>query len=112
MAASPGDQVYDPNVSHSQGLAQYKNSYAAKVMSISEACKKKLKGQFCLEEYEKNDTSAYRLKQQHYYYYQIQCRLCKQWCDFVVRTEKDILIERMSRNKNWWNEQIAKLKTL
>ena len=34
----------------------------------------------------------------------------KQWCNFVVRTNKDIHIERIYRNTKWWNEQMKKLK--
>ena len=44
---------------------------------------------------------------------QIQCQLyctTTQWCDFVVRTEKDIHIQRIYRNTEWWEQQLPKLK--
>ena len=77
LAASPDDQVYDPTTFPPQGLAEYKNPYAARLMTISEACKQ-LKGSFCLERYDNNGAHTYRLKQRHNYYFQVQCQLyCK-----------------------------------
>ena len=44
-----------------------------------------------------NDEIEYSLKRNHDYFFQVQCQMyCdnKEWCDFVVCTEKDIHIER------------------
>ncbi len=49
----------------------------------------------------------------HDYYFQIQCQLyCegKEWCDYVVRTEKDISIQRITRDNKWWEEQLPRIK--
>ena len=107
LAVSPDNKVHDPSATP-YGLDEYKNPYSAKQLTIPEACRQ-LKN-FYLEETEKN---TYQLKPKHDYYYQIQCQLyCTNtmWCDFVVHTEKNIDIERISRNKTWWDQQLPKLK--
>ena len=38
--------------------------------------------------------------------------LYRQWCDFVVHTEKDIFVERVNCDKKWWEEQLIQLQTL
>ena len=32
-------------------------------------------------------------------------------CDFVIRTNKELYIERIYRNDTWWQKQLLKLKT-
>lgn len=108
LAASPDDRVVDND---SVGLVENKNPYAARNLTIAEACDQI--PNFCLEKYEKDGSTTYRLKKRHDYYYQIQCQLfCdnKDWCDFVVNTEKDIHIERIYHNIEWWKGQMPKLK--
>lgn len=111
LAASPDDTVHDPNAAQSLGVAEYKNPYAARDLTLHEACKK-FKN-FCLERQEKNGQVTYKLKRRHDYYYQTQCQMycCKvEWCDFVVRTNKDFHVERIHRDQDWWKQQLAKLK--
>ena len=110
LAATPDGIVQDlsehPN---SICLLEIKNPYSKKSMTISEACSSG--SSFCLQQ-EKEET-AFKLKRKHEYFYQIQCRLyCvnKDWCDFVVRTEKDLHVERVYRDREWWSEQLPKLK--
>ena len=101
IAASPDGRVHDPNYSPSNGLVEFKNPYASRNMTIDEACKSK---SFCLQKIE----NTYQLKRRHDYYFQVQCQLyCdnKQWCDFVVRTEKDMFTERILFDANWWEER-------
>ena len=108
LATSPDDKVHDPSATPPYGLAEYKNPHSAEQLTIPEACQQ-LKN-FCLE---KTENNTYQLKPKHDYYYQIQCQLyCTNtmWCDFAVHTEKDIHIERISRNKMWWDQQLPKLK--
>ena len=107
IAASPDDRVHDPDSSDPWGLAEYKNPYSARLLTLSESC---MKSTFCLEEV---GASSFRLKQRHDYFFQVQCQLyCddKPWCDFVLCTEKDMHIERIARDTLWWNEQIPKLR--
>lgn len=112
IAASPDDRVHDPESTDSCGLAEYKNPYSARLMTLSEACVK-LKSTFCLVKCDTNGQISYRLKPRHDYYYQVQCQLyCddKPWCDFVLCTEKDIHVQRINRDSEWWKEQVSKLK--
>ena len=111
LAASPDDRVYDPGTSPSCGLAEYKNPYSARQMTIEEACTRVTS--FCLESKEIEGMKNYKLKRRHDYYFQVQCQLyCddKEWCDFVLRTDKDIHVERIQRDREWWEDQMPKLK--
>lgn len=111
IAASPDDRVKDPSVALPNGLAEYKNPYTAKDLTISEACGR---SGFCLEKCKMKEGPAYRLKTTHNYHYQIQCQMfCDQreWCDFIVNTEKDLHVERIYFDNAWWCEQIPKLQT-
>ena len=40
----------------------------------------------------------------------IYCADIKEWCDFVLRTEKELHIERIPRNHSWWGQQMPRLK--
>ena len=101
LGASPDDRVSDPNHMIPDGLAEYKNPYSAKEFTIPEACEKL--PSFCLEKDTTNHTpmASYRLKKRH------NCDQ-RQWCDFVVNTEKDIHIERICFDQKWWDEQFMK----
>lgn len=53
------------------------------------------------------------LKRTHAYYYQVQATMyCTQrkWCDFVVRTSKDIHIERIHWSSEFWCAAFPKLR--
>ena len=112
LAASPDGTVCDPNdASQPLGLVEIKNPHSARHMTLSEACDNST---FCLEKREKDGQVTYRLKRRHDYYYQIQCQLyCvdREWCDFVLRTDKDLHIERIDRDSTWWKGQLPKLHT-
>ena len=110
LAASPDDRVHvlDQETFPQWGLVEYKNPYSARHMTLEEACQKI--SSFCLEK--KGDT--FSLKRRHDYYYQVQCQLyCddKQWCNFVVRTDKELHVERIWRDTDWWQQQLPKLKS-
>ena len=84
LAASPNDRVTDPDDPQPLGLVKYKNPFAARQHTLSEACDMST---FCLQKKNTDSKITYKLKQQHNYYYQIQCQLyCdnKDWCNFVV----------------------------
>ena len=107
LAASPDDRVVDQQSSPQLGLAEYKNPYSAKSMTITEACHNIQS--FCLGK----KGEEHQLKRSHNYYYQIQCQLyCNKlsWCDFVLRTEKELFVERIQIDQQWWDKQLAKLK--
>ena len=94
LAASPDGIVTDPSAAHPHGLIELKNPYSARELTIEQFGSKKSS---CLER--KNEK--WMLKKGHDYYYQIQCQLyCSDnsWCDFVVRTDKGMLVERIHRD--------------
>lgn len=110
LAASPDNRVDDPHGTPRAGLAEYKNPFAARDVSLSEACTKPT---FCLKMNKIGEKLTFQLKRQHDYYYQVQCQLycCDlEWCDFVVRTEKELHVERIYRDRKWWASQLEKLR--
>ncbi len=106
LAATPDGLVTDPSCSDNRsGLLEVKNPFGIREETIDGACSNKT---FCLEK----KGSKYQLKRKHGYYYQVQCQLyCtnESWCDFVVRTTKDIHVERIYRDRKWWEIQLTKL---
>ncbi len=108
VGASPDGYVYDPdNTECPHGILEVKNPYRDREESIDEACKSP---GFCLEK--KGDKM--KLKVRPDYYFQIQCELyCtkRSWCDFVVRTEKALYIERVKKNPEWWLQHIKIAKS-
>ena len=107
LGASPDGAVHDPNgADDSLGLVEIKNPFSAREKTLAEAC---TSSTFCLEEKE----TKFKLKLRHDYYHQVQCQLyCanRNWCDFVLRTNKEMHVERIYRDKKWWGQQLAKLR--
>ena len=111
LAASPDDRVNDPSSAQSQGVAEYKNPFSARDLTLAEACTQCKT--FCLETHKGNGEQTFKLKRRHDYYFQVQCQMycCDvEWCDFVLRTNKELHVERIHRDQAWWNQQLAKLK--
>ena len=110
LAASPDGFILDPSESeHSLGLLEMKNPYSVREKTLAEAS---TAPSFCLEE-DKSSPNGYKLKNKHNYYYQVQCQLyCtgRMWCDFVLRTNKDLHIERIYYKESWWTGQLEKLR--
>ena len=83
-------------------LLEVKNPFSVQDKELDEACKS---SGICLQ---KKD-GMYKLKVSHDYYFQVQCQLyCanRSWCDFVLRTNKHIHIERIQRDKSWWEQHL------
>ena len=109
LAGTPDGLVHDSTEDSPSGLVEIKKPYSVKDLTLSEAVKKPA---FCLEK--KRENMKYSLKRRHDYFYQIQCQLyCtgRAWCDFVVRTDRDMHVERIYRDASWWSSNMAKLKT-
>ncbi len=108
LAATPDGMVHDPHSqSETVGLLEIKCPYSCRDLYLGEACEKT---SFCLTLNEKKEL---KLKNRHDYWYQVQCQLyCvdKTWCDFVVRTNKELHVERIYRDAKWWGLQLAKLR--
>ena len=96
LAATPDGIVHDPNSnSDSMGLLEIKCPFSFLDLNFDEACKK---SSFYLAP---NKDKVLKLKSRHDYCYQVQCQLyCvdKSWCDFVVRTNKELHVERIYRD--------------
>ena len=108
LAASPDGLVHDPTEDAPHGLVEFKNPYSARNISLREAAVK-IKG-FCLQY--NSSMDKLQLKDKHDYFYQIQCTMfCTQrkWCDLVVRA-KDIYIERIHYDNDFWMSIMPKLK--
>ena len=106
LPATPDGSVHDPTDPDIQGILEIKNPYSARDKTLAEAS---TTSGFCLE---KRDDK-YKLKVRHDYHFQIQCQLyCteRNWCDFVLRTNRDLHIERIYRDRKWWGLQLAKLR--
>ena len=106
LAASPDGIVVDTMCTQ-QGLVELKNPSSVQDMTISEASKKK---GFCIK-FEEGTGKC--LDKNHNYYFQVQCQIyCtrRQWCDFVVRTNKDLYVERIYPDCQWWKTQLLKVE--
>ena len=76
-------------------LQMVKTRFSVRDKTLNEACSGEI---FCLEK----KVSKFKLKRKHNYYYEVQCQLYStdtSWCDFVVRTERDIHVERVYRDR-------------
>ena len=108
LAASPDGLVTDPTDRVSPfGLVEIKNPYSSREQTLIEAASS---ASFCLKCDKDNKLS---LKRRHDYYYQVQCQLfCtkRDWCDFVLRTGKDLYVERIHRDDSWFQTSLNKLK--
>ena len=107
LGASPDAVVYDPSVTSTFGLAELKCPYSSRDMTPVEACSQP--AFFCTL----NSTSGkLQLKKEHPYHSQVQGQMAitkREWCDFVVYTEKGISIERIHFDKIFWEELLQKL---
>ena len=109
LAASPDNLVHDPSMDNPNGIVEYKNPYSARDMSLMEAAEQTK--DFCLK---KGEDGRLTLNHSHPYYYQIQATMfCtkRTWCDFVVRTNKDLYIERLSYREEFWKVVLPKLRS-
>ena len=80
-------------------------------MTLLQACQSKKP--LCLEKEEKEGNITFFLKRRHHYFFQVQCQMyCenREWCGFVLRTEKELHIERIAKGKEWWAKQKPRLK--
>ena len=107
LGASPDGCVYDPSdTQHPFGFLEVKCPYAIKNYTVEEACR--TTGFFRVID----DNGKIVLKSENKYYAQIQGQLAlgeRPWCDFVVYTLKDIHVQRILFNKEYWNSILPKL---
>ena len=107
LAASPDHFVYDPASPDPFGLVEYKNPYqfrSSKLLTVANEAKN-----FCLV----NKNYSLSLKHTHAYYYQVQATMfCtrRKWCDFVVKTQTDLHIERIVWDSTFWSAAMVRLR--
>ena len=89
------------------GLLEIKKTLSARTKYLKDACSSST---FCLE---MSKMDKPQLECRHDFYSQIQCQLyCadKNWCDFVLRTDEELHVEWIHRDRKWWSIQLAKLR--
>lgn len=88
MGSSPDGIVYDPKEQPEFGLVEIK---CPNVLSYVDC------------PYIKISEGTHTLRKSHAYFWQIQGQLLisgLEWCDFVVYTQEDMFIQRISRDKD------------
>lgn len=102
LGASPDGIVYDPSeTAEPSGLLEIKNPFSVKDNTSEEAC---MKSAFCLEI--NKETNRPQLKHRHDFQCQLYCA-DKNWADFVLRTNRDIHIQQIQRDRG---VQLSKLR--
>ena len=108
IGGSPDGIVIDRKTGH-RGLLEIKCPYSGRKLTIKEYAETPRTVLLS------NGKGGYNLKQNHEYYHQMQgCMyiLNMSWCDFVVRTERDIHIERIQRDNTLISKMMSKLKEM
>jgi hypothetical protein len=108
LAATPDGVVNDfSDEIQPLGIIEIKNPHSIRSQTLTEASLNKT---FCLQ---KTDEGSLTLKTRHDYYYQVQTQLyCtgRQWCDFIVRTDKSLHIQRIYPDKTWQERNLPTLR--
>ena len=99
IGASPDGFVSCSCCGH--GCVEIKCPFCKKEITVEEAA---TDNKFCLEE---GDDGELHLKKAHQYYYQVQTQLHvtkRDFCDFVVWTEKSLHYERILPDPDFWQD--------
>ncbi|KAK4885719.1 hypothetical protein RN001_001990 [Aquatica leii] len=103
LEASPDGLLLEDN-----GFIEVKCLYSIKDKKIRQAIQEKAKN-ICV----KNENNVLQLKNNHFYYYQIQGQLNilnRQYCDLILYTNCDLEIIRIEKDEQLWNNMLEKLK--
>ena len=107
MGASPDAVVHDPTEANAFGLAEIKCPCSHRHQTPFEAAES---GSFCCRlELNSDQTKRLKLKHSHPYFCQVQGQMViteREWCDFVIYTEKGINIERIWYDPEFWNNSL------
>ena len=111
LGASPDSYVFDPSSVIQFGLVEIKCPYKYRERTPEVASQET---DFCCRLHPQSDgTNTVELKRTHAYYCQVQGQLAiteRKWCDFVVFTKKEISVERIQYDSDFWeNELLPKL---
>lgn len=105
LGATPDRLVTDPTSFPSDGILEIKCPWKYKDCTVVEACQDS--SFYC-----KLESGIPRLMITHAYYYQVQGQLAitrRSWCDFVVYTTKDLHVERIYFDREFWSCAEVKL---
>lgn len=108
LGASPDAVVHDPSTEVQFGVAEVKCPYSVRSVTPQEAAKSSTF--FCFL-----DEGKLKLKRTHNYFCQVQGQMAlteREWCDFIVYTEKGISVERIKFDADFWsNDLLPKLNS-
>ena len=106
LGGSPDAIINDPTFPDPIGFAEVKCTFKYRSLTPEEAS---TKPDFCCA----NDDGQPRLKKKHKYFAQVQGQMAigrKQWCDFIIYTEKGLSVERIPFSEEFWvGEALPKL---
>ena len=112
LGASPDAVVTEhSSTSRSKGCVEIKAAVSFWENSVSEAVTSNKT--FCLTT---DADKAIQLKRNHAYFHQCQLHLFVgrdmfEWCDFVVATERDLFIERITLDRDWVSTNVQQLES-
>ena len=103
LGASPDFLICDVNEESLYGIGEVKCPFSKRDMFLREACEDNTK--FYLH----FDNGKLTMKQDHAYYYQLQgsmATLHLKWSDFVVFTNKDLHVEGIYFDNQFWKSKM------
>ena len=106
MGGSPDGLIYDRSIEE-EGLLEVKCPLKGQICNFQEVA---TQNGFYMN---KGINGKYSLNKSHKYYYQIQgCMniINREFCDFVIYTSKDIYVERIVRDKEFFKTMKGKLR--
>lgn len=111
LEARPDGKVFDPSNEEPDGFVQVKCPYSHRDITPLEACSSP---EFCCKVKTNIDgTQSLEMRQNHQYYAQVQGQMAiggRNWCDFVIYTNKGISVERVMFDSKFCNMLFPKLE--
>ena len=108
LGASPDAVVHDPtNLEEPFGVVEIKSPFSFCQFTPIDAAKS---ASFSCEL--SSSGSNWKLKHSHQYCCQVQGQMAitgRKWCDFVVYTEQDISVDRISFDLKFWKDLLQRL---
>ena len=102
LGASPDSKVVDLLEDPVYGLVEIKCPEEYKDFNPRDICYISKNPCIQVDEYQN-----VKLRKDHYYYDQVQYQLgvsCQSWCDFVLYTNKGLIVDRIKFDRNHWNQ--------
>ena len=110
VGASPDAAIYDPSTpSVPFGFLEVKCHFVHRNKTLDEACL--TSGFCCIAKTHTDGSRQLCLRINHPYYAQVhvQGQMAigdRKWCDFVVYTTKDISVQQIEFNQQYWKSQL------